>query len=69
MAKDLSHIQMFEVEEDNGSFCRTLVVLFNQNHISLEDALRCVRAGEYNKNVLVLTKQQWISLFCDGKED
>lgn len=69
MAKDLSHIKMFEVEEDYGSFTRPQVVLFNQNRISLEDAVRHVRAGEYNKNVLVLPKQQWISLFCDGKED
>ena len=69
MAKDLSHIKMFEVEEDCGSFRRPQIVLFNQNRISLEDALRHVRTGEYNKNVLVMPKQQWLSLFCDGKED
>lgn len=69
MAKDLSHIMMFEVEEDYGSFQLPKIVLFNENRITQEDAMRLVRAGEYNDNVLVLPKKQWLSLFCNGKED
>lgn len=66
---DLSHIMMFEIEEDYGPLQFSKVVLFNENRITQEEALRLVRAGEYNDNVLVIPEKQFISLFLDGKED
>ena len=65
---DLSHIKMFECEEHLGPYLRPKVVLFNSNRISLEEAFKYVRAGEFNENVLCLDKIQFISLFRDGKD-
>ena len=65
---DLSHVMMFEFEEVCGPHRTPKVVLFNQNKISQDEALRFVDAGEYNENVVVLEKRQWIALFRDGKE-
>lgn len=65
----LSHVMLVEVEQELGPYRMDAVVLFNANRISQEEALKHVEAGEYNKNVLLLPKSQWISLFRDEKED
>lgn len=64
----LSHIMLFEVTHQIGPYEMEKVVLFNINKITQEEALRCVKAGEYNDNVLCIPKTQWISLFRDGKD-
>lgn len=66
---DLSHIKIFEMEENYGSIQFSKVVLFNENRISKEDATQLIRAGEHNDNMLVIPKTQFTSLFLDGKED
>ena len=65
---DLSHIKIFEIEEDYGPLQFSKVVLFNENRITQEEAMRLVQAGEYNDNVLVIPEKQFIFLFLDGKE-
>lgn len=62
---NLSHIMLLEIEEDYGSFRIPKVILFNRNKVSQEEALRLVRAGEYNDNVLCIPESQWRSLFQD----
>lgn len=65
---DLSHIRMLECEEQLGPYRMPKVVLFNQNKLTADEAFRFVQAGEYNDNIVVLEKRQWIALFRDGKE-
>ena len=65
---DFSHIMLFEVDEDYGSFQISKVVLFNKNHLTQEEALRIVKVGEYHPSVLTLPKRQWASLFLNRKE-
>lgn len=59
----LSHVMLLEIEEDYRSFQLPKVVLFNQNHVTQEETLRIVKAGEYNDNVLVIPTKQYVSLF------
>lgn len=66
-AKNLSHIVVLETEKRLGAHHSEEVVLYNQNRITMEETIRLVRAGEYNDNILVIPKSQWISLFTDGK--
>ena len=63
----LSHIARFEVAKHVGSYQVDKVVLFNQNHVSEEEALCLVKAGGHNDHVLALPKTQWVALFKDGK--
>lgn len=65
---DLSHIMLLETDEDYGPFQMPKVVLYNENHVTQEEALRIVKAGEYNSSVLVLPKCQWDTLFLNRKE-
>ena len=65
---DLSHIMLIELEEHIGPYRRELVVLFNEKQISEKEAVRLAKADEYNVNVLVIPKKQWVSLFLNGKE-
>lgn len=65
---DLSHIKVIEYDEEIGPYRREMVALFNENKISLEDAVRLVRAGEYNDNVLWIPSRQFVALFRDGRE-
>lgn len=65
---DLSHIMLLEVVETVGPYSSEKVILFNQNKVTEKEALHAVKADEYNENVLVMTKRQWISLFRDGRE-
>lgn len=59
---------MIEIDYQIGPHLMEKVVLFNKNRITLEEAIRVVKAGEYNDNVLVMPKKQFVSLFRDGKE-
>ena len=65
---DLSHLALLDIEEDYRSFRIPKIVLFNENQVTQEEALRVVRAGEYNDNVLVVPKRQWVSLFLNTGE-
>ena len=62
------HIVLIEIEEQVGPCRMEKVVLFNSNKISTNEAARLARTGEYNDNVLVIPKSQWLALFRDGKE-
>ena len=66
--KGLEQVKMFEVTEVLGPYETPKVVLFNKNRISYDEALWCVRAGEYNDNVVCLEKRQFYAIFRDGKE-
>ena len=66
--KGLEQVKMFECTEVLGPYERPKVVLFNKNRISRDEALWCVRAGEYNENVVCLEKGQFLAVFRDGKE-
>lgn len=63
----LSHVKMSEAKEFVGPYEMDVVILFNINRISHAEAIRLVQAGEYNKNVLCIPKQQYVSLFRDGE--
>ena len=65
---DLSHIGMLEYEEHLGPYRMPKVALFNQNKLTADEAFRFVQAGEYNDNIVVLEKSQWIALFKNGME-
>ena len=65
---NLSHVKMSEAKEFVGPYETDMVILFNINRISHAEAIRCAQAGEYNKNVLCIPKQQYVALFQDGKE-
>ena len=64
----LEHIEVLEIEYQIGPHNMEKVALVNKNQITLEEAIRVVKAGEYNDNVLVMPKKQFVSLFRDGKE-
>ena len=65
----LPHLMLLDVEEDYGAFQMPKVILYNENHVTQEEALRIARAGEYHPSVLTLPKRQWESLFLNRKED
>lgn len=65
---DTSHITMFECVEELGPYQMPKVVLFNKNKLTADEAFRFVRAGEYNDNIVVLEKRQWVALFKNGKD-
>lgn len=67
-AVDLSHVMLLEVDEDYGSFQIPKVILYNENHVTQEEALQIARAGEYHPSVLTLPKRQWASLFLNQNE-
>ena len=64
----LNHIMLIEYEEQCGPFREEKVLLYNANRITEAEALRIARSDEYNENVLIIPKKQWISLFRDGRE-
>ena len=57
-----------EFTESWGPIEQEMVALYNDNRISEEEALKVVKAGDYNDNVLVIPRRQWLSLFRNGKE-
>lgn len=63
----LPHVQLLEATEMIGPYKMEKIILFNCNQINQETAIRYVEAGEYNPNVVVLEKAQWITMFRDGK--
>ena len=65
---NLSHIMLLEVEEDYKTFRLPKVVLFNENHMTQEEALRIVKSGEYHHSVISMPKRQWESLFLNQSE-
>lgn len=66
---NLSHVMVLDTVRTIGPHQVPEVILFNNYQISAEDALRKVQADEYDKNVLCIPKEQWISLFKDGREE
>lgn len=65
---DLSHISLMEIEEDYKSFQIQKVVLFNNNRVTEEEALRILKSGEYHPSVIALPKLQWEQLFLNREE-
>lgn len=63
----LSHIMLMELEEFIGFHGFEKVMLFNKEKVTEEEALCLVKAGEYNENILVLSRKQWFSLFKNEK--
>ena len=61
--KGLEQVKMFECVEEIGPYERPKVVLFNKSKISYDEALYCVRAGEYNPNVICLERDQFYAVF------
>ena len=66
---DLSHIKRIDVVREPGPYKMDEVVLFNSNHITAKEAMWCARAEQYNPDVLVITKEQYIQLFRNGVEE
>lgn len=67
--KKLSHVKLMDgLVWELGPYREERVALFNANRITADEAMWYVRSEEYNPNVLVIPKAQWISLFRDGRE-
>lgn len=69
MAANLSHIGMIEYEENLGPYLMPKVALFNNTKLTPAEAFKFIRAGEYNDNIVILEKSQWIALFKNGEVD
>ena len=65
----VGNIHVIYFSECYGSVEIDKVAVFNANRISEDAALQMVKSGEYDSNVLVMDKKQWINIFCDGKDD
>ena len=65
---NLSHVGMLEFEEHLGPYVMPKVALFNNTHLTADEAFAKIRSGEYDKNILVMEKGQWIALFKNGKD-
>ena len=55
----LEYLMFFEYEEQYGPIQMEKVALFNANHITTEEATRIIRLGEYNHNLIIMSKDQW----------
>lgn len=66
---NLSHINMIEYTEELGAYKRPMVALYNKNKIHSEQVLGAIAAGEYDENIVVMTRAQWIAVFKNGKEN
>ena len=64
----LPHVQLIEYIEKIGSYSTEKVALLNGNHMTEEDALRYIEADEYHPSIILITKEQWVQVFQDGKE-
>ena len=64
---DLSHIMMIEdiYQEYGPTKFGPYVLLFNQNRISREEAIRVLESGEYSPYVLLIPQTQMNGLFRD----
>lgn len=60
---NLSHIGLLEYEEHLGPYVMPKVALYNKTKFSADAAFTKVRSGEYDDNIVILEKQQWLSLF------
>ena len=69
MAADLSHIGLIEYDEHLGPYQMPKVALFNNTKLTADEAFEFIRAGEYNDNIVILEKRQWVALFKNGKDD
>lgn len=65
---DLSHISLIEFVESYAYIEIPKVALFNNNHLSQEEAIQITKSGEYHPSVLTLPRQQWLSLFLNTTE-
>lgn len=65
---DLSHIMKLDVERKVGPYIVPAVMLFNENNITAAEAVASLKAGEYNENVLIISRKKWNSLFMNRKE-
>lgn len=63
-----SHVSLMEIEENYGPFQLQKVALFNNNHVTQEEALRFVQMGEYHPSILVISQRQWETLFLNREE-
>lgn len=63
----IENIMLVEYVEEIGPYKKDKVMHYNEKHITEEEAMRCLRAGEYNENIILITKNQWVSLFNSGK--
>lgn len=61
---DLSHIMLIEISKDYGSFVSEEVILFNEAHISEQEALSCAKADAYHKDVLCIPKPARTTTAC-----
>lgn len=63
----LEHLMFFEYEERYGPIRMEKVALFNANHLTTEEVTRIIRSGEYNCNLIIMSKDQWVQIFKNGK--
>lgn len=61
----LPFVKLIELTHHIGPYELEEVALFNINHISEENAKDCIASGEYNQDVLIIPKAQWLALFRD----
>ncbi len=52
-----------EYSEDFGSFELEKIAIFNEKNISQDDVLAAIHAGDYNPNIIIVTKEQWKNVF------
>lgn len=64
----LPHVELIEYTEEIGPYSTEKVALLNGNHMTEEDALRYIEAEKYHPNIILMTKEQWVQVFRDGKE-
>lgn len=67
--QNLGHISVIEFEEIYGKLKIEKVAIFNANKISEEEALKMIHLAEYNENILVMDKKQWINIFRNGTDN
>ena len=67
---DLNHIMMVEdIYKDYGpTTLGPYVLLFNQNRISREEALRLLEADEHSPYMMLLPTSQFHGLFLDKEQ-
>lgn len=74
MATDLSHVMMIEYTHQIGPYEEQEVALFNINHLSEEEARELILLEEYHKDLIRMSKRQFLSIFrnedvCSAMED
>lgn len=62
----LDHIMLIEYEEKIGPYTDEKIMLYDSRYLTEAEAIKCLKVGESNENILVLTKKQWDSMFLSG---